>query len=194
MTRALRPIGTSLCIAAAIVLATPAVHASVRPPAPTANAAGAAITGQAQPGQVQRPRATGDAWLDARLAEIDRYALRYPDAFAAELERYAGVPQAYVSGLLAQPGWEGGDVWFACFLADATGASCRSVVRAHARAGADAGWEDVALEFDARPGSDAYRDVRLSLADSYRRWARPLQPDAALARALRKRAEAEATP
>lgn len=131
--------------------------------------------------------ATGDAWLDGRLAGIDDYAARYPDAFAAELERYAGVPRAYVLGLLAQPGWGGGDVWFACFLARATEATCRAVVRARTRAGHEADWKEVAAAFDARPGSDAWDGIRLSLADSYRRWARPLQPDAALSRALRQR-------
>lgn len=137
-------------------------------------------------------RATGDAWLDARLADIDAYAARYPDAFSVELERYAGVPRAYVLGLLAQPGWGGGDAWFACFLAHATQATCRSVVRSRSNADAGSDWEQVAAGFGARPGSEAYTRVRLSLADSYRRWARPLQPDTALSRALRKRAQAEA--
>ncbi|WP_231472351.1 hypothetical protein [Pseudoxanthomonas suwonensis] len=152
-----------------------------------ANAAAAETTPAAPPA-----RATGDAWLDEWLADIDRYAARYPDAFADELERYAGVPRAYVAGLLAQPRWSGGDAWFACFLARAVQATCRSVVRTRTRLGPEADWEAVAAEFDAAPGSDAYARVRLALADSYRRWDRPLQPDAALRRALRER-EAEAT-
>ena len=81
------------------------------------------------------------------------------------------------------PGWAGGDAWFACFLAHATEATCRSVIRARALAGPDAGWEEVAAGFGARPGSEAYATVRLALADSYARWARPLRPDAALKRA-----------
>jgi hypothetical protein len=153
------------------------------------DAAGQPAAGASQDAAA-RARATGDAWLDGRLADIDEYAARYPDAFAAELERYAGVRRAYVHGLLAQPGWGGGDAWFACFLAHATEATCRSVVRARTAAGADANWEQVAGEFGARPGSDAYSAVRLAAADSYHRWARPLKPDAALSRALRKRAEA----
>jgi len=131
--------------------------------------------------------ATGDAWIDGRLADLDGYAARYPDAFVAEVTRYAGVPSGYVQGLLAQPDWRAGDVWFACFLARATEATCRSVVRARSQAGTQTGWKQVAEGFDARPGSDAYAALRLSLADSYRRWARPLQPDAALVRALRGR-------
>ena len=140
--------------------------------------------------------ATGDAWIDGRLADIDAYAARYPDAFADELERHAGIPQAYTLALLARPGWQGGDAWFACFLGRAVQASCRSVVRERSRAGSDATWTSVAAEFDARADSPAYASLRLALADSYRRWDRPLLPDAALKRALREREQrqAEAVP
>ena len=140
--------------------------------------------------------ATGDAWIDGRLADIDAYAARYPDAFADELERHAGIPQAYTLALLARPGWQGGDAWFACFLGRAVQASCRSVVRERSRAGSDATWTSVAAEFDARADSPAYASLRLALADSYRRWDRPLLPDAALKRALRDREQrqAEAVP
>ena len=136
--------------------------------------------------------ATGDAWIDGRLADIDAYAARYPDAFADELERHAGIPQAYTLALLARPGWHGGDAWFACFLGRAVQASCRSVVRERSRAGSDATWTSVAAEFDARADSPAYASLRLALADSYRRWDRPLQPDAALKRALREREQRQA--
>ena len=140
--------------------------------------------------------ATGDAWIDGRLADIDAYAARYPDAFADELERHAGIPQAYTLALLARPGWHGGDAWFACFLGRAVQASCRSVVRERSRAGSDATWTSVAADFDARADSPAYASLRLALADSYRRWDRPLLPDAALKRALREREQrqAEAVP
>ena len=183
MSHALPQLRTCLCcIALALGLLCTQAHATPRP--------GAAVPAG---GQSRPLPATGDRWLDGRLTDIDLYAIRYPDAFAAELERYADAPRAYVSGLLAQPGWGGGDVWFACFLAQATGTGCRSVVQARTRAGAQAQWADVAAELGARPGSDAYLELRLSAADSYRRWSRPLQPDVAVTRALRKRAEA-ATP
>ncbi len=139
-----------------------------------------------------KSRSTGDAWLDRQLLDIDRYAARYPEAFADELERHAGVPRAYAQALARQPGWHPGDVWFACFLGRAVEATCRSVVRARAVADADAGWEEVAEDFEAEPGSAAYRALKLALADSYRRWARPLDPDAGLRRALREREQARA--
>ena len=114
------------------------------------------------------------------------------DAFADELERHAGIPHGYTLALLARPGWQGGDAWFACFLGRAVQASCRSVVRERSRAGTDATWTAVAAGFDARPGSPAYAALRPALADSYRRWDRPLQPDAALKRALREREQRQA--
>jgi len=142
----------------------------------------------AAPAVVQAPAyATGDAWLDERLADIDRYAARYPDAFLAEVERYAGISRGYVEGLLAQPGWRAGDAWYACFLARAVQTSCRDVVRTRTRS-RGAAWSDVAGALEA--GRDAHAAVRLALADSYRRWDRPLRPDAALERALRERAQA----
>ena len=131
--------------------------------------------------------ATGDPWIDDRLADIDRFAAHYPDAFVAELERYAGASPAYVRALRLQPRWTAGDVWFACFLARATGGDCRELVRARSQAGAQAGWQQLAEGLDAGPGTQAYSDLRLALADSYGRWARPLQPDPALRRALRQR-------
>lgn len=137
-----------------------------------------------------RAPATGDGWLDRQLLDIDRYAARYPDAFADELERYAGVPRAYTQALAQQPGWHPGDVWFACVLGRAVQATCRAVVRQRAVAGPDADWSAVAEGFEAAPGGAAYRSIRLALADSYRRWARPLDADAALRRALREREQA----
>ena len=141
------------------------------------------------PGQVAA-YATGDAWLDGRLADIDAYAARYPQAFAAELERYAGIPREYTQAVRQQPGWGAGDAWLACFLARELEVSCRSLVRARARsrtAEVEGDWATVIDGIDGGPVARAR--VRLALADSYRRWARPLQPDAALDRALRQRAQ-----
>ena len=172
----------SLCAVLVAGLMSPATAGLARPVAE--GPAAAAAANPAAPAD-HTAYATGDAWIDGRLADIDAYAARYPGAFADELERHAGIPQAYTLALLARPGWHGGDAWFACFLGRAVQASCRSVVRERSRAGTDATWTAVAAGFDALPGSPAYAALRLALADSYRRWDRPLQPDAALKRALR---------
>ena len=153
---------------------------------PAAIARAAAQTRAGTP--AERPHYdTGDPWIDARLADIDRYAADYPEAFAAEIERYAGMPRAYVHGLLAQPGWHPGDAWYACFLARALENDCREVVRTRARHGAGGSWS--AVEEDLRGEGEAGTGValRLALADSYRRWGRSLQPDPALRRALQQR-------
>lgn len=133
---------------------------------------------------------TGDAWLDARLADIDRYASQYPETFAAEVERYAGMPRGYVQGLAAQPGWRPGDAWYACFLARSLETDCRSVVRARARLGAAGNWREATAQLRGEDGPDVDVPLRLALADSYRRWDRALEPDAALRGALRQRERA----
>lgn len=136
----------------------------------------------------ERPHyATGDTWIDTRLADIDRYAADYPETFAAEIERYAGMPRAYVHGLLAQPGWHAGDAWYACFLARALESDCREVVRARARLGREGSWAEVVAGLRPESAPDPHHALRLSMADSYRRWGRDLQPDAALRRALQQR-------
>jgi hypothetical protein len=147
----------------------------------------AAVAAGQDPGLVLPPPAhysSGDAWLDGRLADIDSYAARYPEPFLAELERHAGVSRAYVRALLGRPGWQAGDVWMASFLARETGQDLRSLVRLRSRSqGRD--WQSL---LDERESGDALRlALRLALADSYRHWARPLQPDVTLERALRQR-------
>jgi len=156
-------------------------------PLPLAAQARATATATPEPG----PRYdTGDAWIDGRLADIDRYARAYPESFAAEVERYAGASRAYVRGLLAQPGWNPGDAWYACFLARALDTDCRSVVRARARLGRAGSWAQATSALRGEDKPDPYPALRLALADSYRRWDRSLQPDAALRRALHQRQRA----
>jgi len=121
---------------------------------------------------------TGDAWVDARLADIDRYAARHPEAFADELVRYRGAPRALVEELLdrGEP-WSAGDIYFACALAQVVGRPCRAVVGIRDRAPSGA-WADVAGELGAAPGSAPSRRLRSGIVESYRRWARPLPADA----------------
>ena len=126
---------------------------------------------------------TGDAWLDAQLADISRYGARYRDAFTDEVVRYREAPRALVEALLGEGGWEPGDVYFACSLAAVTGRSCRYVADRRGQP-AVAGWEALASELGAGPGSEAFGRIRQGVVHSYRRWARPLELDAGLARAF----------
>lgn len=126
---------------------------------------------------------TGDAWLDAQLADISRYGARYRDAFTDEVVRYREAPRALVEALLGEGGWEPGDVYFACSLAAVTGRSCRYVADRRGQP-AVAGWEALASELGAGPGSEAFARIRRGVVHSYRRWARPLELDAGLAGAF----------
>lgn len=115
---------------------------------------------------------SGSDWIDRHLADINRYAARYPDSFLDELARYHAVPRAYADALLKQPDWTPADVYMACALAQVSARPCRAVVREWAR-DHEGGWEAVAERLEAGPGSEPYRRLRQAISDSYRRWARP---------------------
>jgi len=119
-----------------------------------------------------QPR-SGDTWLDRHLADINRYAARYPQSFADELARYYAVPRAYVEALLQQPGWEPGDVFMACALAQRAGQPCRALVRERSR-DREVGWDEIAQRIQVESGSTPFQELRSDVEASYRRWARPL--------------------
>lgn len=116
---------------------------------------------------------TGDAWIDARLADIGRYAATYRDAFVDELARYQRAPRELVAGLLARPGWTPGDVYFACALAVQLGRPCREVADERDRTpGED--WAAVANRLGLAPDAAAWDALRGGLTATYARWGRPL--------------------
>lgn len=122
---------------------------------------------------------SGDAWVDAQLADINRYGARYRDPFIDEMTRYYGAPRALVEDLLRR-GWAPGDVYFACALAQAAARPCRHVVQAweqdHAR-----GWGAIAQRVGIRPGSAEFHQLKRGFVPTFARWGRPIQPDASLA-------------
>ena len=122
---------------------------------------------------------TGDAWVDAMLADINRYAARYPDAFADELVRYDNAPRALVQALLTDPRWTPGDVYFACALGQFAGQPCRVVAQRWQQDHAG-GWAAIAQDFGMTPQSPAFHRLKRGIVRGYARWARPLQVDASL--------------
>jgi hypothetical protein len=131
------------------------------------------------------PAGTGDAWVDATLLDIDRYAARYPDAFNDELVRYHGAPPALVAQLRETGHWRAGEIYFACALAQAAGQPCRRVVEQRNR-GAGQDWDAIARGFGVGAGSRGFQQLKRALVHSYARWARPLQVDASLHREFPK--------
>jgi len=134
---------------------------------------------------------TGDAWLDRQLADVNRYAERYPEAFVDELVRYGGARRGYPEALMQQHGWAAADVWFACFWGKAIGASCREPVRARAQH-PDEGWKAVVQALPVAPDNLHWRAVRQALVASYDHWDRPVRLDALLQRQLGDRAQRDA--
>ncbi|WP_081770213.1 hypothetical protein [Luteimonas huabeiensis] len=160
----------------AIALATAGPVVAQAPPAQGAEATGDAEAVAAGP-------RTGDAWVDAQLADIDRYAARHRRALADELVRYRDTPRAFADELLGREDWSAGEAYFACALAQVVGRPCRAVVAARDR-DRDRPWAELAEELGAAPGSAPYRRLKEGIAASYRRWARPLALDAELRRAI----------
>ncbi|GAB1596715.1 hypothetical protein [Lysobacter claricitrinus] len=125
-------------------------------------------------------RHTGDAWVDARLADIDAYAATYRDAFVDEMTRYHRAPRELVQELLARPGWTPGDVYYACSLAQQAGQPCRSVADRRAKDPAPA-WDTVSGDVGVVPGSPGFHALKRDIVATYDRWARPIRVDAELA-------------
>lgn len=147
--------------------------ASAQQAAPPASLPAAPDRGSA-PAADWNPR-TGDAWVDAALADINAYGRRYPDAFADELVRYHAAPREVVAALLAAPAWTPGDVYFACELAQSIGRSCRYVADAR-QADPGAGWGAVAQRLGVAPGSPGFHRLKDGFSGAYGRWGRPLPP------------------
>lgn len=124
-----------------------------------------------------RQSSTGNAWIDARLLDMDAYAARYRDAFVDEIVRYHEAPRALVEEALADEGMAAGDVYFACSLAQAIGRPCRAVVDAW-RSDSTDGWQGVAQRLDVAQLAGIHRRIRGDIAESYVRWARPLDSGA----------------
>lgn len=174
--------GVAFALAWLVLVAAwaPARAQQAAPPVQASASARSAATVEAP-----APR-TGDAWVDARFADIDRYAQRYRAAFVDELVRYHATPRVYADALPARAGWSAGDAYYACALAAIVGRPCSEVVARRAAA-PDAGWEPVAAALGAAPGSPAALQLKRGYVDSYARWARPLVPDAQLAREARRK-------
>lgn len=132
--------------------------------------------------------ATGDAWVDAQLQDINHYAERYPDSFLDEVSRYSGVPRGYVAALMYNHGWQAGDIYFACFWAHVTEHSCRDSVKAWSRAvpaeGEPKRWESVVAELPTAPTNLHWRALRHAIVASHDHWDRPVKLDATLQRQL----------
>lgn len=139
-------------LAGVLAAAAPAFAQAARDPAPARSA--------------ERVR---DAWVDAHLADIDRYGKRYGAAFDDELVRYQDAPRALVEELQAL-GWPHGRRYAACAIARAAARPCRAVVQWW-QSVPDAGWGEAAAQFDI----DAARLARIreGIAASYARWGRP---------------------
>lgn len=169
LLRPMRAFWQALCL---LVLAGGlAVPALSQPAAPAPAAA------------IEQGYTTGDAWIDRQLADIDAYARRYPASFLDELGRHLGVRRQYAEAVLQAQGWRAGDLYFACAWAQASGRSCREMVRAYSQAPVR-DWAAVLAALPTPPANIDYRQVRHAIVASYDRWDRPIELDARLRQQL----------
>ena len=126
---------------------------------------------------------TGDAWVDTRLDDINRYGYRYREPFIDEMTRYYGAPRDLVSDLLINRRWAPGDVYYACAIAQVIGRPCRYVVdewdRDHGQ-----GWGALAQRLGIKPGSAEFHRLKRGFVPTYDRWGRPVVLDDDLRRAF----------
>jgi len=116
---------------------------------------------------------SGDAWIDAQLADINVYGGRYRGAFIDELVRYRAAPRELVTELVDERNWAPGDVYYACALAQVLGRPCRSLVQAWGQFH-DEGWAAVAKKAGIATRPDAMARLKQAITNSYERWGRPL--------------------
>ena len=135
--------------------------------------------------------ATGDAWVDKQLADINAYAARYPEAFVDELARYASARPGYVQALLQDHGWKPGDVYLACFWGKLNGSNCRTAVKARAQQ-PEANWKEVLAGLQPAPDNLRWRALRHAIVARFDHWDRPIALDPLLQRQLGDRAKREA--
>lgn len=154
--------GLRLALGCALALACAVTPAGASPQAPAKSQA---------PETAREPR-SADPWIDAALADINRYGARYPATFTDELVRYHGAPRELVIELLRERNWAPGDVYYACALAQTLGRPCRHVVALRQRGDGES-WSELA----GSPGVASAQAQRLKqeLEASYRRWARPIE-------------------
>jgi hypothetical protein len=126
---------------------------------------------------------TGDAWVDTRLDDINRYGYRYRDPFVDEMTRYYGAPRDLVTDLLSNRRWAPGDVYYACAIAQVIGRPCRYVVDAWDRDHGQ-GWGAVAQRLGIKPGSPEFHRLKRGFVPTYDRWDRPIVLDDDLRRAF----------
>lgn len=133
---------------------------------------------------------TGDVWVDARLADINRYGGAYREPFIDEMVRYHGAPRDFVTDLLVNQRWSPGDVYYACTIAQAIGRPCRYVADQWQEHRGQ-GWGVVAQRLGIKPGSAEFHRLKKGFVPTYDRWARPIELDAELARAYPNRGKSK---
>lgn len=105
---------------------------------------------------------SGDAWVDARLGDLNVFAAGNMDGFIDEVVVSYGAPRYLVREYVVDRRWPPGDVYYACAIAHALRRPCIEIIevwgRSHGR-----GWGVIAQELGIKPGSPEFHALKGSM-------------------------------
>ncbi len=112
---------------------------------------------------------SGDAWVDARLGDMNVFARGDLDGFVDEVVVSFGAPRYLVREYVVDRRWAPGDVYYACAIAHYTRRPCIEVIRIwetdHGH-----GWGVVAQRLGIKPGSPEFHALKGRVGKSHGRW------------------------
>lgn len=129
---------------------------------------------------------SGDVWVDAQLADVNRYGNSHRQPFIEEMVGYYGAPHDLVTDLLVNRRWAPGDVYYACTLAQVLGKPC-GYVADYWQEHHGQGWGVVAQRLGIKSGSAEFHRLKRGFVPTYDRWSRPIDLDDDLRRAYPNR-------
>lgn len=112
---------------------------------------------------------TGDAWVDARLGDINLFASGNLDGFVDEVVVGFGAPRPLVREYIVERRWAPADVYYACAIAHYTRRPCIEVIRVW-ESDHGQGWGAVAQRLGIKPGSPAFHALKGEVGKSHEKW------------------------
>jgi hypothetical protein len=102
---------------------------------------------------------TGDAWVDARLGDINVFATGNTEGFIDDVVVSYGAPRVLVRELYFERHWAPGDIYYACELASMLGRPCLEIVDIYERDRGQ-GWGVIAQRLGIKPGSAEFHAMK----------------------------------
>jgi hypothetical protein len=111
---------------------------------------------------------TGDAFIDARLGDVNVFGRGDTDGFIDEIVVSFGAPRYLVRELIEDRRWAPGDVYYACALAYQLKKPCGYVSDIYQKDHAQ-GWGVIAKRLGIKPGSPEFHTMKKNINGGYMR-------------------------